>query len=225
MAQSSAALALDPLEQTRERLRDAIARLAAEQTKLATLEAGQERAHEQLHEARRRLSDAQSALRKATAEEPSRLANAYLSNGAVEDDPVAIAKSNVSAAQTEVSRLGKVEAALSLEIERSQAALRTHRVVQYELMAEIVTSSDEYRLLIESHRNAWRQLRSIKTALKIVAAGLEGYLPQKYLDESGVAEPLEERVGYPIDNALVSAWREAMAQLAEDADTELPIFG
>jgi chromosome segregation ATPase len=223
MAQT-AALAIDPLAQTRERLRDAIARLQAEQQRLATLEAGQTRAHEQLRAAERKLADAQDALRHAERDEPARLAAQFI-DGQTVDDPIADAKLIASAAQSEVSRLGRTEAALASEIERSQATLRSHRVVQYELMAEIVTSSDEYRLLVEQHRAAWKQLRSVKEALKVVSAALHGYLPQRYLDEVGRAEPLEERIGYSIDNALVSAWQDAMAALEHDSETDLPLFG
>jgi hypothetical protein len=218
-------LEIDPLAATRARLRGVIERIRAEQAKLTSLEEGQTKAREQWHQASHRLSDAQDALRKAIAEEPSRLANAFVSNGAVEDDPVALANGKISAAQTEVSRLDKVEAALASEIERSQGSLRALRATQYELMSAVICGSDEYRLLIESHRAAWKQLRSVKEALRVVSTSLAGYLPQHYLDEAGLAEPLEPRVGYEVDANLVNSWREAMAQLAEDHETELPIFG
>jgi len=36
--------------------------------------------------------------------------------------------------------------------------------------------------------------------------------------------PLEERVGYPVDVALVGRWSVALAALAENADAPLPAF-
>jgi hypothetical protein len=34
----------------------------------------------------------------------------------------------------------------------------------------------------------------------------------------------EERVGYAVDRDLVDGWREALSQLADDVDYDLPLF-
>jgi hypothetical protein len=66
-------------------------------------------------------------------------------------------------------------------------------------MAQIVCTSPEYQALIEQHTAAWQRLRTVKTALKTVQAALHGQMPQRLMDEAHRAEPLEERVGYPVD--------------------------
>jgi hypothetical protein len=72
---------------------------------------------------------------------------------------------------------------------------------------------------------AWKQLRSVKTALKAVSSGLNGYMPQNFTDIAYLSEPLEPRVGYGVDENFVGGWAEALAQLADDADVDLPLFG
>jgi hypothetical protein len=65
-------------------------------------------------------------------------------------------------------------------------------------------------------------LRSVKTALRTVTAGLHWQMPQNLMDESVRTEPFEERVGFPVDAVLVGAWAAAMSALEIDADAELP---
>jgi hypothetical protein len=90
------------------------------------------------------------------------------------------------------------------------------------IVVELVCTSPEYSALLQAHTDAWMRLRSVKTALRIVSAGLHGYGTQSTMDEPHKVEPLEPRVGFPIDQALVGAWQTAMAQLEVDADVELP---
>jgi chromosome segregation ATPase len=158
---------VDPLAALRARLREIIARVAAEQQRLGNLEGGQSRAHEQLREANHKRSDAQDALRRAEQNEPARLAEQFV-NGETHEDPVGDASAILTAARAEVDRLEKIEAALTGEISRSQATLSTLRVTQFAIMAEIVFASDEYKRLIAAHRDAWRALRSVKEALRAV---------------------------------------------------------
>jgi chromosome segregation ATPase len=212
----------DPLSASRDRLRDAIARVRQEQERLTSLEEAQTRAHDQLRDAEHALSDAESALQRVNRDEQSRLAYQFVNNGAVDDDPVADAKAIVTTAQAEVERLEKVETALASEVDRVQATLRTLRVTQYTIMTELVCGSNEYRSLIEAHTAAWQRLRTIKTALKTVSAGLHGQMPQALMDEALRAEPLEVRVGFPVDAVFVDAWVNALAALENDASAELP---
>jgi chromosome segregation ATPase len=208
----------------RDRLRQAIASVAAETERLTALEQAQERAHQQMWEAESRLAGAKGAQERAAREERQSLAYRCANNDALTDDPVAAAKVATEAAQAEVDQLQRVEAALAGEIDKIQPALRTYRANMHAAIAEIVIASDEYAMLIEQHAAAWKQLRSIKTALRAVVAGLHGQMPQRYMDEPDRSEPLEPRVGYPVDNALISGWAEALAALEQDASAELPLF-
>jgi hypothetical protein len=89
-------------------------------------------------------------------------------------------------------------------------------------MAQIVTTSEEYKALVAQHTDAWMRLRTVKEALRTVQSGLHGQLPQRWADEAFRSEPLEIRVGYPVDLQLVTAWQTALAALEQDADAELP---
>jgi hypothetical protein len=55
-----------------------------------------------------------------------------------------------------------------------------------------------------------------------VQTSLHGQMPQNLMDEAQRSEPLEVRVGYPVDLALVTAQHTAMAALEIDPDAELP---
>jgi hypothetical protein len=138
---------------------------------------------------------------------------------------VAKATATAAAFQAEVDQLSKVEAALADEIDKIQGSLRTLTHSVYQCMADVITASDEYGLLVASHTETWGRLRSIKTALRTVTQGLHGYLDQRHAEEAFRSEPTEERVGYPVDQDLVGAWREALAQLADDSETDLPLYG
>jgi hypothetical protein len=55
-----------------------------------------------------------------------------------------------------------------------------------------------------------------------VQAALHGQMPQRLMDEAHRAEPLEERVGSPVDPQPIERWAAALAALELDADAELP---
>jgi hypothetical protein len=93
-------------------------------------------------------------------------------------------------------------------------------------MSDLVCSSDEFEILKTQHKEAWMRLRSVKAALVAVTHGLHAYQPQNLADEAYRSEPLEaDRIGFPVDQNLVGAWIAAMAELENDADTDLPLFG
>jgi hypothetical protein len=118
--------------------------------------------------------------------------------------------------------LEEVEAALADEIARVQSNLRGLRNTLYAEMAQIVGASAEFQSLIEAHRATFKQLRTIKKVLQTVEIALHGNLPQPLSGWTHRMEPLEERVGYPVDPEPIERWAAAMAQLEQDADALLP---
>jgi chromosome segregation ATPase len=206
----------------RDRLRDAIAARQAEEARLAALEEAQSKAHREMWHASSKLQDAEETLRRATRDEGQRRVYSYLNNEAPDTDPVAEATQIVNAARAEVARLEKLEADMAAEISRVQASLRDRRIVYHGVLAELVTHSPEYQALIASHKAAWQRLRTVKTALRTVTHGLHGHVEQRFIDEAEISEPLEIRVGYPVDAEFVGAWQKAMSQLEVDADADLP---
>lgn len=210
----------------RDKLRTAIERRNHEKKRLDSLETAQTTAHRQLRHAESKLSDASEELRKARNSERSRLAYAFASGGKLADDPVAKATATVAASEAEVDQLKKVEAALAGEIDQLQRSMRTLTHSVYQCMSDIVVASDEYQLLIASQKEAFVRLRSVKLAMRQVHQGLHGYLPQRFIEEAYLTEPVSDRrIGFSVDEDLVNGWAEALAKLADDADADLPLFG
>jgi predicted nucleic acid-binding Zn-ribbon protein len=208
----------------REKLRTAIDRRDSERKKLTALEAGKSRVHDQLREVERRKRDAEDALHDAKNRESSWLARAYLYDNTLTDDPVAAQQANVNTLAAEAAKLDKISRAISGEIDQLQSTVRNAMHDVYRSMSAVVVASDEFQLLIESHRAAWKQLRTIKTAIRAVSSGLNGYCPQNFSDEAIRSEPLEPRRGYDIDEDLVGSWSAALADLEQNSDAEFPLF-
>jgi uncharacterized membrane protein YfbV (UPF0208 family) len=205
----------------RTRLAEIILKRQETEQRLAALEAGQLKANEQLRNAHWQLDDAQSRLKVAQANQQSRLANAFLDGEDQTDDPVISAKAALTASQDEINKYQTIEAALTNEAQKVSANLRAVRSIQHELIAELVSTSPEYQALIEAHKQAWKQLRTIKTALRTVTRGCAGYLPQNYIDEASKVEPVEPRVGFDCF-PLVSQWESVMQELGYSADVLFP---
>jgi hypothetical protein len=223
---ATATLDADDSQAIRDRLRDAIAKVNAEQERLASLEDAQSRAHQQLWHAESKLSDAKRALQRAQADERSRLAYAYVANNsALQDDPRCRRTSRRQRRTRRGRATGKGRISIGREVDRVKFTLRQLHANRDMAMSELVCTSTEYQLFIQQHATALRQLPTVKTALKAVSAGLRGQLPQRFMDEPQRSEPLEERVGYPVDATFVGAWADALAQLEQDAYAELPLFG
>jgi hypothetical protein len=120
--------------------------------------------------------------------------------------------------------LERVEPALAGEIDSVRSTLRQLRNNLYSAMAELVTGSDEYQQLLQAHTAAWMRLRTIKTALRTVTAAMHGQLPQRLMDEAQRSEPLDVRVGYPIDDVLVGAWADAWPHSSKTPMPSCPKF-
>jgi hypothetical protein len=139
---------------------------------------------------------------------------------------VAKATASVAAFEAEVDQLKKVESAISGEIDKLNGTVRSATHSVYQAMADLVIASDEYQLLIESQKAAFKQLRSIKLALRAVTEGLHGFQSQHLMDLAYLSEPVtDRRVGFSVDEDLVGSWVEALATLADDPDADLPLFG
>jgi DNA repair exonuclease SbcCD ATPase subunit len=205
----------------RTRFGEIITRRQETETRLSQLDTAQLKANEQLREAYSRLADCNEALQRAEANEQSRLANAFLDGAETADNPVLTAKAAVTAAEDDISKYNTIEAALTAEVSRVQSSLNAIRSIQHEVIAEIVSNSAEYQALIAAHKAAWKQLRTVKTALRTVTRGCAGYLPQNYIDEASKVEPLEPRVGFDCF-PLVNEWEKVMQELGYSADVLFP---
>jgi hypothetical protein len=124
--------------------------------------------------------------------------------------------------RSEQDRLTEIDRALENEIAQAQVRLRQRRYDLHAVMADVVTQSDEYLALLEHLNAAWIRLRSLRIACSQIQSLLAGYLPHEFETRWQAVEPLEDRVGYDVDENLIQSWTQAMHQLATDADTPLP---
>jgi hypothetical protein len=207
----------------RIRLREKLTLLHEEEQRLTALEDGQLRAEEQRREAGERLRAAEAALRDAHRDEPGRLAYAFVNNEVIERQSLAQAQALVEQRQREHDQAREIDSALATEIELAQRRLRQCRSNLHEALAAVVTAAPEFTALMDAHTAAWRRLRSVRVCLRdVVQRACQGYMPQPLESLIAAVETLEERVGYEVDQHLISAWRSALERLATDADAELP---
>jgi hypothetical protein len=136
--------------------------------------------------------------------------------------PISSAQLALEAAQAEASQIERIEGALDSELIQVTNRLQARQAAVHRALADLVCSSAEYQSLLEQHTAAWQRLRTIKVALRTIQTALRGEHPQRLAELIGLSEPLEVRVGYPVDNELVGAWRAALQNLLIDPDAELP---
>ena len=143
-----------------------------------------------------------------------------MNDGVVEADDAAIQAESTDA-NAQLEKLEAVERALEEQITATQIEIRAKARQRDAALSDYVVASAAYQQLLQAHVDAWRTLRTVKATLAAVSVGCR-QLPQRYAEEPNRSEPTEERVGYPMSRELVSAWSDALAALAEDADAELP---
>jgi chromosome segregation ATPase len=211
-----------PQAPPRERLRTAIGRVTEESNRLNGLEDGQRRAQERLRTARQTLEEAEAALRKLQQNSPTELAYAFANNELADQQALTETTTTIDHHRQEQDRLVGIDEALSNEIAQSQVRLRQRQRDLYSVMADVVITSDEYTSLLAEIDATWVRLRSLRVAAIQIQTGLRGYLPTEFERRTQAVEPLEERVGYPVDEDLVRPWAQALSRLSTDADTPLP---
>jgi hypothetical protein len=195
--------------------------------RLAATEQGVYRAHDELMEAYRVRDAAERDMTEARKNNPGELVASYL-----EGRPTPQASLRLAEAQTEVKRaashvghMEEIEAALQQEISILKPQLRLSEMRMYSALGNAVADSESFQLLCANMSEAWKRLRTLRTVAANVQKACKGYLPHECDVGLLASEPLEERVGYPVDNAVVATWQTALDDLLEDADTELPNDG
>jgi hypothetical protein len=135
---------------------------------------------------------------------------------------VCAAQLKLEAAQAEASQIERIEAALDADLAAVNNRLQRCQDAVHAALADLVCNSAEYQRLLEQHRAAWHRLRTVKVTLRTIQKALHGEWPEHLATEIDRGEPLDVRVGYPVDDKFVGAWAEALANLPVDPDSELP---
>jgi hypothetical protein len=129
----------------------------------------------------------------------------------------------LSEAQSNHQRLRDTNTGLETEITGSQRRLRECRSRLHEAMSIVICASPQFTALLETLPECWKLLRSIRAICDDVYKALAGHMPTNLQNQWQFSETLErDRVGYPLDEALIGAWTSALARLQVDPEAELP---
>jgi hypothetical protein len=207
----------------RDKLRAAISAHAEETHRLAALEQARERARTEKHAARDHLIEAEADLDEARQAEPQALAYAFANNQPIDDGLLAEKQAELDTQARAVHRAERVEQAIEAEIEESERRLHRREHDKRAVLAEVVCNSSEFQAILQAQAQAWAVLRTMRhIGIELVLPACAGYAPNAVYSKLQNVEPLENRVGWDIDEKLIEEWRSALAQLATDADAALP---
>ncbi len=136
---------------------------------------------------------------------------------------VTSAQAAVEAAERSIEHWAEVEAACSGELAGAERRINRRRPECNEAGAEFLIASDEFAAFMNRLDAAWATLRSSMIVGEDLIGACHGYAPASVMSRLRRSEPLLERVGYAVDNALIEQWRRAFAELAAGkADVQLP---
>jgi hypothetical protein len=206
----------------RAALRLAIANHKGELERLDALTQGLRRAQDQARNTNYQLTTAQAHIERLNREESINLAYRFVNGEASDSQQLAQTHATLERAQDELTQIVRVETALSAEIGESQRRLQSRQRELHEAVAVAICSSQEFADLLSLIEEAWQWLRSLRIVFNETITACRGNMPAALMSRGQAAQPLEERVGYPINEELVGSWRAALALLPQDADAALP---
>jgi len=193
----------------------------AASARLQQLEEAALRASDECRAAYTARDDAEQALRAVQQRNPAELVDAFLANQPIDHLRLKEAEAKVRHAEAEFQRYQELEKALQAEITRAQSDLRMRAASLHAALAAVICASPQFQQLRADLKAAWFRLRSLRETFAKVQTACAGHMPNDVMGAMA-SEPLEERVGFPIDGALVSAWETALTNLLTDPDAELP---
>lgn len=212
----------------RDKLRQVIAAINEDTARLDGLSDARERALSEMRAVNLEISERQEKLKIIRVDEPItaayRFANFDLI-GLGSKHEITQAEQALSKAQAHSQRLSEIIAALESEISTAETRLARLEHSRLQALADLLAASPEFLNLFDEIKTAWGRLRSLKVTLSHVDKELHGYLNTNLQKLYQYAEPLEERVGYSVDEHLVTSWARSLQQLRDDADAVLPSGG
>ena len=211
----------------RARLASAQLALATEQERLNALVEAQERCQQARWAATTAISEHEAMLRELQQTKGADLAWEFVGSEAElrvsPDQRLAYVQNQLESAKSNQQRLRDTDTGLEAEITGSQRRLRECRSRLNEAISIIVCSSPQFTTLLEALPECWKRLRSIRAICDDIYKTLAGHMPTNLQNQWQYTETLErDRVGYPVDEALIAAWSNALARLQVDPEAELP---
>jgi hypothetical protein len=213
---------VDDQSTARDRLREAITAVKTEADRLASLEAGQERASENQRTAQQTLIEAESALQQTGRIEPERLAHSFAIGETIDRLPIAEARAQVDRAKSELEHIEEIRQALQTEIERAQMRVRLRRDSMYAALADVVCGSPEFARLFSELDQTWARLRGLRKCFRAIQDALSGHMPGPLMSRWQTVVPLDYDVSYPLDEQPFALWSKALERLLTDPDAVLP---
>jgi len=219
---SGAELTADQIAAARDRLREAITAVQTETDRLASLEAGQERARENQRTAQQTLIEAEAVLQQTERIDPERLAHSFAAGETIERLPIAEARAQLDRAKSELEQIEEIQQALESEIQRAQGRLRLRRSSMHQALADVVCGSPEFLALFTDLDQTWARLRGLRKCFRAIQDALSGHMPGLLMSRWQTVVPLDYDVSYPVDEQPADLWSQALEWLLTDPDAVLP---
>lgn len=168
------------------------------------------------------MVNASNHLLEAQRLNPIAMAEAYVNQGTSPPSPVLKAAQDAyNLAEKRFQDITQIEAAIIAEQDRSITAAMAAKVEVGKAIAQVLAPTLPH--LLQAMNQAWTTLRSLRAVGDAIAHATAGQLPVDWLARYQETQPLQaDRVGYPVNQDLISQWQSALAALVQDADTELP---
>jgi chromosome segregation ATPase len=179
-----------------------------------------QRAESELHEIATQQLEARAEL--AEAQHPGNVVASYLSNTVVLRHDAAAIEARLDSLHRAYADHTQICEALQSELTAAERQVERAQHAVTAAVAAVVEQSAEFQALLAAWPAAWHRLRSLKTTFDAIAKLTSGQLSGETFSLFNRSEPIEERVGYPVDESLASSWQSAVEGLANDAETPLP---
>jgi hypothetical protein len=198
--------------------------LRHEEQQLALLQAARERARDEWRTASGAVDAAEATVAKVRQFDRTQRVTAYINREPLSGATLVEAQAELDRRTTVLRDTEATERALREEAGVIEASLRQYRYQHDAAIGALFSASPEFLALYQRQAELWVELRSLRLAMLAVGSAIGGPgLENRLLSLAQVSEPIDDRrTGYVVDEALVSRWTTAVAQLRGDATASLP---
>jgi hypothetical protein len=204
----------------RARLVEAIARVSEAESELARVREARSRAPDTT-DAMIEVDRAQAALAKAKAGEAAAMVTALLNGGAQNND-VALADRALRQATALYDRAKKVATLLDMEERSVEQALGLRRGRLRDAVAAVLKTEPQILRLLQEYRQCEYRLAQLGGCLRVIASAGGIPEPHRFWETPKFGRFAMPPNDEPDKSPAVDIWREAVADLADDAGAALP---
>jgi hypothetical protein len=132
-----------------------------------------------------------------------------------------IAEAKVRHAAAQLDHYQDLVKAIEAEITHAQGDVRLRATDLHSTFAAVVCNSPAFKHLCADLNAARMRLRTLRTVFEQVQTACHGAMSND-VARANAHQPVEERIGHPVNVEMVQTWWEALQRLADDPDAELP---